>query len=185
MMANLGKTTPEKSSAVSGKASAPAAQSAYPLATLRDEMDRLFDNFFQGWPTLSSRMFDLAPFKRASEPLSSGYRAIMPKVDVSETEEGYEIQAELPGLDEKDVGITVSDGVLTIKGEKKAEREEKKKDYHLTERSYGMVQRSFELPDSVDADKISAKYAKGVLSVSLPKSKESKSKERKIAIAAS
>ena len=69
--------------------------------------------------------------------------------------------------------------MLTIRGEKKAEREEKKKDYYLSERSYGTVQRSFELPEGVDADKISAKFEKGVLSLSLPKSKEAKAKEKK------
>ncbi|HLI11123.1 MAG TPA: Hsp20/alpha crystallin family protein [Alphaproteobacteria bacterium] len=165
---------------------APQAPSgAHPLVSLRGEIDRLFDDFFRGWPSLMSfpsRLFDFDPFRRSSEPLATTFGTLAPRVDVAQTDQGYEIEAELPGMDEKDLNVTVSDGVLTIRGEKKAEREEKKKDYYLSERSYGTLQRSFRLPESVDAEKISAEFKKGVLTISLPKSKEAKEKERKITI---
>ncbi len=177
----------EKSGKGTEASKLPAAGAGeHPLMTLREEVDRLFDDFFRGWPGLMSfpsRMFSLDPFRRMGEPLVAGFGRVMPKVNVSENPESYQIEAELPGIDEKDLSVTLSDGVLTIRGEKKAEREEKKKDYYLSERSYGTVQRSFELPEGVDADKISAKFEKGVLSLSLPKSKEAKAKEKKIPIA--
>lgn len=177
----------EKGEPTAGKSAVPMGRGAHPLVSLRDEVDRLFDDFFRGWPSLMSfpsRFFDFDPFKRGAEPLALTFGALAPKVDVAETDDGYQIEAELPGLDEKDVSVTLSDDVLTIRGEKKAEREEKKKDYYLSERSYGTMQRSFQLPDGVDADKITAQFKKGVLSIALPKSKEAKAKERKIAITA-
>jgi HSP20 family protein len=160
---------------------------ANPLQSLRSEVDRVFDDFFTGWPgfmPFPSRFFDFDPFARPREALAPGFGAVLPKVDVSEDADAYGIAAELPGMDEKDIKVTLSDGVLTIKGEKKSEREEKKKDYYLSERSYGNMQRSFELPDSVDTGKVSASFAKGVLNISLPKSKEAKSKERTIEVKA-
>ena len=177
----------ERGGKSAAKPALPASGSAHPLVTLRGEVDRLFDDFFRGWPSFMSfpsRLFDFDPFKRAAEPLAVTFGALAPRVDVAETDDGYQIEAELPGLDEKDVSVTLSDDVLTIKGEKKAEREEKKKDYYLSERSYGTLQRSFQLPDGVDADKITAEFKKGVLSIALPKSKEAKARERKIAITA-
>ena len=78
----------------------------------------------------------------------------MPAVDIAETDKAYEITAELPGMDEKNIEVKFADGVLTIRGEKKDEKEEKKKDYYLSERSYGSFQRSFQVPDGVDTDKI-------------------------------
>jgi HSP20 family protein len=157
----------------------------HPLVGLRGEVDRVFDQFFRGWPSLMSfpsRMFDIGPFRRAAEPLIAATGALAPSVDVAETADGYEIEAELPGMDEKDISVTLSDDVLTIRGEKKVEHEERKKDYYLSERSYGAVQRSFRLPEHVDADKITAEFKKGVLRIALPKTKEAKAKERTIAI---
>ena len=176
----------ERSEKAARKPAVPVTRTAHPLATLRSEVDRLFDDFVRGWPSLMSfpsRLFDFDPFGRAAAPLAVTFGALAPKVDVAETEDGYQIEAELPGLDEKDVSVTLSDDVLTIKGEKKAAREEKKKDYYLSERSYGTMERSFRLPEGVDADKITAEFKKGVLSIALPKSREAKAKERKIAIA--
>ena len=109
---------------------------------------------------------------------------LTPVVDVSETDKSYEISVELPGLDDKDVELTLRDDLLTISGEKKTEREEKKKGYHLSERSYGSFQRSFRLPDDVQAEKIKAEMQKGVMSISLPRSPSAKPKQRKIAISA-
>ena len=90
----------------------------------------------------------------------------MPSIDVRETNTDLAVEAELPGMDEKDVSVTLSNGVLTLKGEKKSEREEKKEDYHLMERSYGSFQRSFRLGDTIDPDKVTAAFDKGVLKVS-------------------
>jgi len=94
---------------------------------------------------------------------------LTPTMDVTETEKEYEVTAELPGMEEKDVDITLSDGVLTIRGEKKSDHEEKGKDYHMVERSYGSFARSLQLPASVDPSAIKASLDKGVLKVSVPK----------------
>ena len=107
------------------------------------------------------------------------------KFDIGEDDKAIEISAEMPGMDEDDVDLTLSDGVLTIKGEKKAEHEEKDKNYHLTERRYGAFQRSFRLPDTVEEGKVKASFDKGVLKVLLPKTVAAKSKTKKIAISKS
>ena len=104
--------------------------------------------------------------------------------DVSETESKYEISVELPGVDEKDIELSISDGLLALQAEKKEEREEKKKDYHLTERSYGSGRRTVRIPEGVAMDKIKAAFSKGVLEVTLPKTKEAKAKQRKIPVKA-
>ena len=121
----------------------------WPFAGLRREIDRLFDDFAAGpWRSPFRRaMFDVEPFWRGE--MSWGK---VPAVDVADTANTYEITAELPGIDEKNVEVKYADGVLTIKGEKKDEKEEKKKDYYLSERHYGSFQRSFSVPDGVDAD---------------------------------
>jgi HSP20 family protein len=92
------------------------------------------------------------------------------------------VKAEVPGMDPKDIDISLSNGVLTIKGKKKQEREEKEENYHLLERSYGSFTRSVQLPGEVQSDKISASYRNGVLKVTLPKSEEAKKKEIKIKV---
>src|SRR3990172_5392275 len=130
----------------------------------------------EGWPA-SRAPFDVEPFWRGE--LSFGKA---PAVDIVEKEKEYEITAELPGLDENNVEVKFADGLLTIKGEKREEKEERKKDYYLSERRFGSFQRSFQLPDGVDADKIEACFKNGVLTVTLPKSPEAQRKEKKIAI---
>lgn len=150
-----------------------------PLAGLRREIDRLFDDFGWGpgrWPTGRS-LLDVEPFWRGE--LSFGK---VPAVDVTEKEKEYEITAELPGLDENNVDVKFAEGMLTIKGEKREEKEEKKKDYYLSERRFGSFQRSFQVPEGVDADKITATFKNGVLTVTLPKSPEAQKKEKKITI---
>jgi HSP20 family protein len=92
--------------------------------------------------------------------------------------------AELPGMDEKDIEVKVSNGTLTIKGEKKEEKEERDKDFYLSERRYGSFARSFEVPAGVDPAHIEARFAKGVLTVTLPKSPEAKQNEKKIEVKA-
>jgi len=142
-----------------------------PFAAMRAEMDRVFDSFLgRGFGRLTNPMRS-----EWSEPL-------LPKIDVRETKEDLVVEAELPGMDEKDVTVTLSHGVLTMKGEKKSEREEKKDDYHLMERSYGSFQRSFRVGDGIDPDKVTAAFDKGVLKVTLPKRPEAMKAEKRIPI---
>ena len=103
-------------------------------------------------------------------------------MDLVEKDGGYEITAELPGLAEDNVEVKVAGGVLTIRGEKREEKEEKDKQYHLAERRYGAFQRAFRIPPGVDPDRIEAAFAKGVLTVTLPKSAEAQSGEKTIAV---
>jgi HSP20 family protein len=109
----------------------------------------------------------VAPF-RFLEPKSTG--DLVPRLDVSETEREIKVTAELPGMDEKDVNVTLEGDVLTLKGEKKAEAEEKGKNFHRVERTYGSFQRVITLPAEVDATKVTAGFKKGVLTVTLAKS---------------
>jgi len=130
------------------------------VSKLRREMDRLWDDYF-------------GPGRRALRPMEMEFA---PAVDVSETAEQVVVKAEVPGIDVKDIDITLSGDVLTIKGEKKSEREEKEESYHLVERSYGSFTRSLKLPAAVEMDKIAARYEKGVLTVTCPKKEEVKPK---------
>jgi HSP20 family protein len=161
--------------------SASAPQVWQPFDRLRREVDRLFDDFDGGfWRSPFRRsLFDFEPFRRAEVAFAK-----IPAVDVTETDQGYEITAELPGLDEKNIEVKLANGVLTIKGEKQDEKEEKKKDYYLHERSFGSFERSFRVPDGVDGDKIVASFKKGVLTLTLPKSAEAQKAEKKIAVKA-
>ena len=99
-----------------------------------------------------------------------------PTVDISETDGEYQIKAEIPDVRKEDVKVTVEDGVLTIQGERKQEKEEKGKRYHRIERSYGSFVRSFSLPDVIDEEKVKAEFKDGVLSLHLPKSEKAKPK---------
>ena len=139
---------------------------------LRDQFDRMFDSLMSGWPM---------PWREAPR-LDFGGADFAPRVDTAETDTAYEVTAELPGVEEKDIKISLDDKVLCIAGEKKSEREEKKKDYVMSERSYGSFKRAFTLPDNVAADKIAARFEKGVLKVTLPKAAPSPSKHREIPI---
>lgn len=164
---------PIKPPAKAGEA-LPAPGDWHPLSNLRREVDRLFEDFPFG-PWRPSRLFDV-------EPLWRGELSKAPAVDVAEREKEYEITAELPGMDEKDIDVKVANGMLTIKGEKKEEKEEKKKDYYVSERRFGSFQRSFTVPEDVAADKIDASFKNGVLTVVLPKSEEAQKREQKIEI---
>jgi len=146
-----------------------------PFENLRREIDRLFDDFDGGfWRT---------PFRVPSWPRSATWPSV-PAVDFTDTEKAYEISAELPGIDEKNVEVKVANGVLTIKGQKEEDKEEKKKDYYVRERSFGSFERTFEVPDDVDADKIEANFKKGVLTVTLPKKPEAQTAAKKIEVKA-
>ncbi len=155
-----------------------------PFESLRREVDRLFEDFdrdFWRTPFRSARsMFDIEPFWRREMTFAE-----VPAVDMVDKEGAYEITAELPGLDEKDIEVKLADGGLTIKGEKQEEKEEKKKDYYLHERRFGTFERSFHLPEGIDTDKIEAKFQKGVLTVTLPKTPEAQKAAKKIAVKAS
>jgi HSP20 family protein len=100
----------------------------------------------------------------------------VPSVDVSETEGAYQIKAEIPDVKKEDVKVTLEEGVLTIQGERKQEKEEKGKRYHRVERSYGRFVRSFTLPDVVDEEKVKAEFKDGILNLALPKSEKAKPK---------
>ncbi len=158
-----------------------SAEAWQPFQSLRREIDRLFDDFGGGfWRSPISRYaFNVTPFWGRELTLPAA-----PAVDFADTEKAYEITAELPGIDEKNVDVKVANGVLTIKGEKSEEKEEKKKDYYLRERNFGSFERAFQLPDGVDADKIEAHFKKGVLTVTLPKKPEAQRAEKKIEIKA-
>lgn len=171
---------------VKGEAKTPEQRSALrewrPFEALHREIDRLFEDFDGGfWRSPFRRsMFDMEPFWRRE--LTS---TTTPAMDVAETDKAYEITAELPGMSESDVEVVASNGVLTIKGEKKEEKEEKKKDYYLSERRYGSFERRMQIPDEVDADKIAAAFKKGVLTVTLPKKPEAQTSAKKIQVKAS
>ena len=136
------------------------------FGTMRREMDHLWDSFFDGSPR----------GKHKEEG------AWLPSVDVSETKNDIVVKAEVPGMDPKDIDITLSDGHLVIKGEKKQEKEEKDENHCFVERSYGSFVRSVALPKEVKHEKLSASYKNGVLKVVLPKSAEAKNKEIKIKV---
>jgi len=149
--------------------------------SFRTEMDRLFDRFAGGWGMTSlRRMFDVEPMAR----YESSFTMPTPAVDITEDEAGYKVTAELPGMSEKEIEVVVSDDTLTLKGEKRAEKEQKEKNLYLSERSYGSFQRSFTLPEGVDREKITADFAKGVLTIGMPKTAKAKEAEKKIEVKA-
>jgi HSP20 family protein len=139
----------------------------HPFSLLRRGMDSLFDNFFRG--------FDLEPFENRMG-------AFNPKVDVTENDKEIKISAELPELDEKDIDVSLQKDMLTIKGEKKEEKEDKGKDFYRMERSYGSFSRTIPLPAEVETDKVEAKFKKGVLSITLPKTAKAVADTKKIAV---
>lgn len=136
--------------------------------SLQHEIDQVFNEFSRGMPTLAGR--------------GNGMGMGSVKLNVAETDKAVEVTAELPGVDPKDIDVQLKDDILTIKGEKKSEKEDKQKNYHLVEQSYGSFERSFSLPCEVMADKVEAKFDKGVLKITLPKSPESQPKTRKIEV---
>ena len=158
---------------------APTHRGWAPMEGLRRDFNRLFEDFGDLWRS---------PMRHAllgAEPLWSRDLtwAATPAVDIAEKDKTYEITAELPGLDEKNVEVKVANGMLTIRGEKKEEKEEKKKDYYLSERRYGSFERRFQIPEGVDSDKIEASFKKGLLTVTLPKTAAAQqAAEKKIAI---
>jgi len=130
------------------------------LSSFRKEMDNLWGRFFGEAPLARTFTEEWAP-----------------TVDISERKNDFLIKAELPGVDEKDIAVSISGDLLTIKGEKKKEEEEKDEHHYRVERYYGSFERSFRIPTGVKADKIDATFDKGVLKVTVPKAEEAKKKE--------
>ena len=137
-----------------------------PFRSLQQSINRVFDDFFSG--------FNLEPFGRFS--------GFTPHVDVTETDKEIRISAELPGMDEKDIDISVTKKALTIKGEKKEEKEDKGEGYYKCERSYGSFHRTIPLYTEIDTDRVEASFKKGVLNIVLPKSPEAVKETKKVTV---
>ena len=135
------------------------------IGSLRKEMDNLWSRFFRETPSM--RAFT---------------EEWLPSVDISETRKNFIVKADLPGLDAKDVKVSLSGDLLTINGEKEKEEEEKDEHHHFIERYSGSFQRSFQLPASVKGEKVEATFDKGVLKVTIPKAKEAEKKEIEIKV---
>jgi HSP20 family protein len=134
------------------------------LVTLRDRMNRLFEDVMPG----------------REEGTDVALAAWAPSVDIRETDKALIVTAELPGVDEKDIEVSVENHTLTLRGKREMEKETKREDYHRIERSYGSFYRAFSLPASVDVDKIEAKHEDGLLRITVPKKPELKPKKVKV-----
>lgn len=150
-------------------------ESGDPFVELHRQMNDLFESFFDdfGGSWLPSR-------RRGGDLLDDR----LPRFEVAETDKAVEVTAEFPGMDEKDLHVTVDEGRLTVGGEKKEEHEEKNKTVHFSERSYGSFHRSIPLPPGIDLEHIEARFKKGVLRISLPKNPEATDQRKHIAIQA-
>ncbi len=164
----------------SGAAPPPAAfmQAWRPFDTLRREVDRLFDDFTLNPFRLPLRRpaFDLESFWSADSWLAQ------PAIDLVERDNAFELTAEMPGLEEKNIEVDVANGVLTVKAHKEEDKAEKKEDFHLRERRFGSFVRSVRLPETVDSDKIEASFKNGVLKVTLPKKPGAQKPTKKIEV---
>jgi len=140
-----------------------------PIVSFQRAINTLFDDFFRG--------IDFGP-------METGMSKFYPRIDMAEDDKNITITAELPGLDEKDIEINLSKDILTIKGEKKEEKEEKGKERYYMERSFGSFQRMISIPAEVDTNKVDATFKKGVLSITLPKLAKAKEAQKKIQIKA-
>lgn len=140
------------------------------FSAMRSEMDRMFERFERGFPRLPQLFRE------------EGSTTMVPELDVHDNTNSITIEAELPGVEQKDISVTMADRVLTIKGEKKQNKEEKTENYYVAERSYGSFQRSLTLPDSIDEAKVEATFDKGVLKITAAKKPEAVKPQRKIEI---
>ena len=145
-------------------------ENGHPFQRLHDERDSLFDDFFRG--------FSIEPFEGRQA------RSFSPNIDIAETDKEIKVSAELPGMDDKDIEVNLNRDSLTIRGEKKEEKEDKGKDYYHVERSYGSFTRTIPLPVEIEGDKAEAHFKKGVLTVTVPKSAKAVEQKKKIAIKA-
>jgi len=136
------------------------------LISIQEEMNRIFDSFFG----LTRRGEELDTIRWT------------PRVNIEESEDSFEITADLPGMNKDDIKVEVRDHTLTIRGERKLEEEKKNKNFHLFERCYGEFSRTFTLPENADTDKIEAEFENGVLRLNIPKVEEAKPKEIKVKV---
>ncbi len=132
------------------------------LQALQDRIDKLFEESLRGRELASTSW--------------------TPAVDIYETDDAIVLEAELPGMNEKDIEVKVEDNVLTIRGERKFEEKRKEENYYRMERFYGAFQRSFTLPPNIETNKIKAEYKKGILKVTMPKKEQAKPKQIKIEV---
>lgn len=147
-----------------GRKSLPVRQEQeHPFVSLQREMNRLFDGFLQDWDR---------------DHFTGGMTVFTPRIEVTEDEKAVTIAAELPGISEKEIDVSINGDSLTICGEKKDEREERKGNYFYSERSFGSFSRTIRIPGEVDADKIQADFGKGILRVVLPKTAQAKNLRR-------
>ncbi len=146
--------------------------SAHPLSQLHRDLDQLFDTVFKGFP--------LSPFQRDRNGYSGGL--LLPQVDIREGKKQYTITAEVPGVQEHDIDLSLDDGTLVIRGEKRSEHEEKDEQYHRIERSYGSFQRMLSLPADADENTVKATFKDGVLTITIAKNPSAKRVGRKIGI---
>jgi HSP20 family protein len=181
----MSDTGPKTPAGTETRATAPETapereEGRHPLVALRQEMDRLFDDFFAGFPMMPfrRRRLEADPWRR----FQGVFEATFPVVDVAETEQGYQITAELPGMAEKDIDLSITGEMLVVKGEKRQEREEKKESYVVSERRYGSFQRTFPLPQDADPEKIEAHFKNGVLTITLPRKAGAETRQRKIEV---
>lgn len=139
-----------------------------PFRSFQREIDRLFNDFFQGWGVPAER--------------EAGQSTLMPSLDVRQSDKAYEISVELPGVKPEEVDVSIDNGVLTIRGEKKMEEEHKDKDQIRVERSYGSFARALTLPDDANPDGCEASFKDGVLKITLPRREEAQQQRRKVEI---
>lgn len=137
------------------------------VLSMQREINRMFDGFFRGG---------------VQEDDAVQASAWMPAADVAEHEDTYQVRMEIPGVAKEDVRITIQENILTVRGEKKKEKETRPSRYHRVERSYGSFQRSFTLPSTVKADAIDAEYRDGILQMTLPKAEEARQKQIEVKV---
>jgi HSP20 family protein len=155
---------------VAPRGATPVAGGAQPLRTLQSELNRVFDSLLRTVPGAGAAAA-VAPFTGEG-----------PRLDVAETETGIEVSADLPGLEEKDIEVSLGGDLLTIKGERKAEAGGRLLSYRINERVFGSFTRSVALPSGIDADAVSASFKNGVLTITIPKTQEAAQEAKRVAV---
>lgn len=167
----------EQTRNLSAQPPGPFTLPGHPVTGLRQQMDRLFDDFLAGWGApRSGSLFGHLPLG------SPGSLGAVPQLDVVESGKELVVTAELPGIEEKDVEITLDQGVLTLRGEKKSESERKEDRVTVSERRYGSFSRSIVLPEGIDEEKVRASFDKGVLTVRIGRQPEAVRQVKRIPI---